>query len=109
MRCKQTLGNEMLVLTTRRREIFALSYSTDRPKFSQQRSESSAWIRGWLPSCLGMIRIGPLFFWGTRGGYRRTCTAGSKAYSREASPRRGVHWLPTTSPSYTSMGEEYAQ
>jgi hypothetical protein len=42
-----------------------------------------------------MIRVGPLFFGGTRGGHGRNYNSGSNPINREGAPRHGAHLLPT--------------
>jgi hypothetical protein len=56
--------------------VTALSYPADLPQLFQQRSETYARTREWLPSCVLMIRVGPLFFGDTYGGYGRIYNVG---------------------------------
>jgi hypothetical protein len=42
------------------------------------------------------------------GGLRLSGKEVSAMASREASPWKGAHWQPTTSPSYISRGGDYA-
>jgi hypothetical protein len=83
-------------------EVIAMPYPSDLPQI-QQKSETYGGTREWLPSCVRMIRVGPLFFERTWGGYGRNYGAGFLA-SREATPRRGAYGQLTMSPCHIILG-----
>jgi hypothetical protein len=61
--CTERFFGDYNDIRTRRRG-YCLPCPADLSQFFQQRSETYAWTREWLPSCVRMIREGPLFFGG---------------------------------------------